>query len=123
MEVRLCGYLLLGGGLAFWLLPTTVLEAHFCQPSSADSFHLVSVLAYSVGLPRSGHSESPMSLNEIWEGAAGSPFYPTVSKDWQFFVASSLLLAGELFPPTDRMRSVLELICARVCFDWPLRVE
>ncbi|KAK0509255.1 hypothetical protein JMJ35_008626 [Cladonia borealis] len=33
-----------------------------------------------------------MSLNEVWEGAAGSPFYPTVSKDKQFLVGSTLLL-------------------------------
>ena len=36
-----------------------------------------------------------MSLNEVWEGAAGSPFYPVVSKDRQFLVAFTLLLAGE----------------------------
>lgn len=36
-----------------------------------------------------------MSLNEVWEGAAGSPFYPLVSKDSQFLVGFSLLLAGE----------------------------
>ena len=36
-----------------------------------------------------------MSLNEIWEGAAGSPFYPTVSKERQFLVAFCLLLVGQ----------------------------
>lgn len=33
-----------------------------------------------------------MSLNDLWEGAAGSPYYPAVSKERQFLVASSLLL-------------------------------
>lgn len=33
-----------------------------------------------------------MSLNEVWEGAAGSPFHPTVSKDKQFLVGFTLLL-------------------------------
>ena len=122
--MRLCGYLLLGGGLASWLLPTTVLEIHeYCWPSSAENFHVGSQLAYSIGLPRSGHSETSMSLNEVWEGAAGSPFYPTVSKDWQFFVASSLLLAGELFFCADRGKAGLKLIYARFCSDWPLRIE
>ena len=37
-----------------------------------------------------------MSLNELWEGAAGSPFYPLISKDRQFFVGFTLLLIGEL---------------------------
>ena len=36
-----------------------------------------------------------MSLNDVWEGAAGSPFYPLVSKDNQFLVGFSLLLVGE----------------------------
>lgn len=36
-----------------------------------------------------------MSLNDVWDGAAGSPFYPLVSKDSQFFVGFSLLLVGE----------------------------
>ena len=35
-----------------------------------------------------------MSLSEVWEGAAGSPFYPTVSKDKQFLVGFTLLLIG-----------------------------
>ncbi len=36
-----------------------------------------------------------MSLNEVWEGAAGSPFYPLVPKERQFLVGFSLLLIGE----------------------------
>ncbi|PGH11622.1 hypothetical protein AJ79_04762 [Helicocarpus griseus UAMH5409] len=32
-----------------------------------------------------------MSLNEIWDSAGGSPFYPFVSKDSQFSVAFTLL--------------------------------
>ena len=35
-----------------------------------------------------------MSLNDVWEGAAGSPFYPAVAKDRQFLVAFTLLLTG-----------------------------
>ncbi len=37
-----------------------------------------------------------MSLNEVWEAAAGSPFHPAVSKDSQFLVAFTLLLIGKL---------------------------
>ena len=37
-----------------------------------------------------------MSLNDAWEGAAGSPFYPLVSKDSQFSVGFGLLLIGKL---------------------------
>lgn len=36
-----------------------------------------------------------MSLNEVWEGAAGNPFNPAVSKERQFFVGFTLLLTGE----------------------------
>ena len=35
-----------------------------------------------------------MSLNERWEAAAASPFYPVVAKERQFFVGFSLLLIG-----------------------------
>ena len=35
-----------------------------------------------------------MSLNEVWEAAAGSPFTPAVSKDYQLTVGFSLLLAS-----------------------------
>lgn len=35
-----------------------------------------------------------MSLNELWEGAAGSPFYPAVAKERQFLVAFTLLLTA-----------------------------
>ena len=105
VEVRLCGYLLLGADLASWLFRATVLETHkYCWLSSADKFHVGLVLAYNIRLSRSGHSETSMSLNEVWEGAAGSPFYPTVSKDWQFFVASSLLFAGELLLAQTELR-------------------
>ncbi|OAX83933.1 hypothetical protein ACJ72_01699 [Emergomyces africanus] len=33
-----------------------------------------------------------MSLNEIWDSAGGSPFYPSVTKNSQFFVAFTLLV-------------------------------
>lgn len=35
-----------------------------------------------------------MSLNEVWEAAAGSPFRPIVSKDTQSLVAFTLLFIG-----------------------------
>src|SRR6478752_6816405 len=34
------------------------------------------------------------SLPEVWQAAAGSPFFPTVSKGSQFWVAFFLLLLG-----------------------------
>ncbi|OCT49907.1 DNA repair protein Rad1 [Cladophialophora carrionii] len=40
-----------------------------------------------------------MSLYEVWQSAAGSPFQPTVGKESQLFVGLSLLLIGELLPP------------------------
>lgn len=33
-------------------------------------------------------------MNEIWEGAAGSPFYPLVPKERQFLVGFTLLFTG-----------------------------
>jgi hypothetical protein len=36
-----------------------------------------------------------MSLDEVWEAAAGSPFTPVISKERQFLVGSTLLLVGE----------------------------
>lgn len=35
-----------------------------------------------------------MSLNEVWVGAAGSPFHPFVAKERQFLVGFTLLLIG-----------------------------
>ena len=37
-----------------------------------------------------------MSLNEVWEAAAGNSFYPVVSKERQFTVGFLLLFTGEL---------------------------
>lgn len=37
---------------------------------------------------------SSTPLHDIWEAAASNPFHPTISKDSQFFVGFSLLLAG-----------------------------
>ncbi|CAF3601691.1 unnamed protein product [Fusarium graminearum] len=34
------------------------------------------------------------SLHEVWQAAAGSPFFPTVDKDTQFTLAFALLLVG-----------------------------
>ncbi|KAG8352804.1 hypothetical protein FVEN_g9204 [Fusarium venenatum] len=34
------------------------------------------------------------SLHEVWQAAAGSPFFPTVKKDTQFTVAFALLIVG-----------------------------
>lgn len=38
-----------------------------------------------------------MSLYEIWEAAASSPFTPAVSKDSQLTVGFTLLLIGVIF--------------------------
>lgn len=35
-----------------------------------------------------------MSLHEVWEAAAGSPFSPTVSKDYQLTIGFTLLITG-----------------------------
>ena len=35
-----------------------------------------------------------MSLNDVWEAAAGSPFTPAVSKDYQLTVGFAFLLTG-----------------------------
>ncbi|KAI2838928.1 hypothetical protein CBS63078_2968 [Aspergillus niger] len=35
-----------------------------------------------------------MSLNEVWQAASASPYTPPVSKDNQFLVGFSLLLAA-----------------------------
>ena len=34
------------------------------------------------------------SLHEVWQAAAGSPFFPTVNKDTQFTLAFALLFVG-----------------------------
>ncbi|KAF1954659.1 hypothetical protein CC80DRAFT_123711 [Byssothecium circinans] len=31
-------------------------------------------------------------LLDVWEASAASPYHPAISKDWEFFVASSLLV-------------------------------
>lgn len=36
-----------------------------------------------------------MSLNDVWVGAAGSPFNPVVAKERQFLVGFTLLLIGQ----------------------------
>jgi hypothetical protein len=36
------------------------------------------------------------SLLEVWNAAAGSPFYPAVGKNSQFFFGFTLLIAGTL---------------------------
>ncbi|ETI19811.1 hypothetical protein G647_08824 [Cladophialophora carrionii CBS 160.54] len=38
-----------------------------------------------------------MSLYEVWQSAAGSPFQPTVGKESQLFVGLALLLIGVIF--------------------------
>jgi hypothetical protein len=35
---------------------------------------------------------STANLLEVWEAAKADPFYPTISKDFQFFVGAALLL-------------------------------
>ena len=88
---------LLGAGLLAWhawLLQKGVLEInYFSLRSSRPSKRYL--LACRAILWRIRHWSSSMSLNEVWEGAAGSPFYPTVSKERQFLVAFSLLLVGQ----------------------------
>ncbi|PWY80674.1 hypothetical protein BO70DRAFT_396965 [Aspergillus heteromorphus CBS 117.55] len=37
-----------------------------------------------------------MSLNEVWEAASASPFYPLIAKDSQLTVGFTLLLAAFL---------------------------
>jgi hypothetical protein len=48
-----------------------------------------------------------MSLNELWEGAAGSPYSTFVTKDCQFFVGFTLLLTGKEVLEVGRLRSLL----------------
>ncbi|KAJ4514383.1 hypothetical protein HRR86_001510 [Exophiala dermatitidis] len=38
-----------------------------------------------------------MSLHEVWQAAASSPFQPAVGKDSQLFVGLFLLLIGLIF--------------------------
>ncbi|MCJ1418130.1 ssDNA endodeoxyribonuclease [Xylographa parallela] len=35
-----------------------------------------------------------MSLNDVWEAAAGNPFYPVISKERQFTVGFILLFTA-----------------------------
>ena len=44
-----------------------------------------------------------MSLHEVWEAAAGNPFSPTVSKDYQLAVGFTLLLIGRWHSPLKRV--------------------
>lgn len=52
-----------------------------------------------------------MSLNDVWVGAAGSPFYPVVSKERQFLVGFTLLLIGY-----SHSSFVTEELIANICF-------
>ena len=49
-----------------------------------------------------------MSMNNAWEGAAGSPFYPVISKERQFLVGFSLLLVGQ--SSTTHIRFIIQLM-------------
>ena len=44
-----------------------------------------------------------MSLNEVWEAAAGNPFSPIVSKDRQFLVGFTLLFIGKNLSSANRL--------------------
>ncbi|RGP80314.1 DNA repair exonuclease rad1 [Fusarium longipes] len=62
---------------------------------------LNSLLKNSNNCNPSYHNSNPFttkpmdsSLHEVWQAAAGSPFFPTVHKDTQFTVAFALLLVG-----------------------------
>ena len=50
-----------------------------------------------------------MSLNEVWQAASASPYTPLVSKDSQFFVGFSLLLAGEPDPTSLTLQTITNL--------------
>jgi hypothetical protein len=65
----------------------------------------------------------PMSLNEVWEGAAASPFYPAVSKDRQFLAGSTLLLTGNLNHMEVGNASSRSLTTASFYPDWIVRAQ
>lgn len=48
-----------------------------------------------------------MSLEEVWVAAAAHPFYPIVSKESQFTVASTLLLIGEIVSVSFFLEGIL----------------
>lgn len=50
------------------------------------------------------------SLHEVWQGAAGSPFFPTVGKGSQFFVGFSLLLIGLFLTGVFALSELLVLV-------------
>lgn len=62
-----------------------------------------------------------MSLEEVWEGAAGSPFSPLVAKEYQFFVGFSLLLTGQC--ALSSHVSALILTPSSFNPDWALWIE
>ena len=76
---------------------------HVCFYSCPNSIHLFFTLKRpkternsnpSREIARNSLSMSSSSLLEVWEAAASNPFHPIVSKDSQFYVGFTLLLAG-----------------------------
>jgi cell cycle checkpoint protein len=51
-----------------------------------------------------------MSLYEVWEAAASSPFSPSVSKDNQLTVGFTLLIIGVLFTGLFGLNRSLPLV-------------
>jgi hypothetical protein len=64
-----------------------------------------------------------MSLEEAWEVSSATPYYPLVSKDWQFFIGFALLLTG-MKPCTGSVTIQLLTGCSSSSRNhWSLRPE
>lgn len=59
-----------------------------------------------------------MSLSEVWDQAASSPFYPLVPKERQFLVGFTLLLIGQY---VLTLEASMDLTVPSVCIDWIVR--
>lgn len=64
-----------------------------------------------------------MSLNDVWEGAAASPFYPAVPKERQFLVAFSLLLIGDMILVTRGLKTSLTVVVLSLRVDELIRSQ
>ena len=97
-------------------------ERKTSQSSSGSAkLDLVNLIALQIYLPTP--VKSSMSMNEIWEGAAASPFYPAVSKDRQFLAGSLLLLTGNFNHMEVGIAGLGSLTTASFYPDWIVRAQ
>lgn len=53
---------------------------------------------------------STANLVEVWEAAKADPFYPTISKEFQFFVGAALLLICTFTSASIQLWTLIQIL-------------